>query len=192
MTTKPFPFDYDYGAPLAFGGAMPVTRSFEESKAVVFPVPLDRTTSYVAGTRNGPHEILQASSHMELWDEELGARHPLRRHLHAAGDGIPVRRAGSGDGGDPASRLGNPRARQVPRHARRRALDHAAAGGRGRRQVSRAVRAPDRRPRRPARYLHGHPAQPCLRHAAQPRSTRASRRSASAACRPRKRQTRRP
>jgi agmatinase len=72
MTTKPFPFDYDYGAPLAFGGAMPVTRSFEESKAVVFPVPLDRTTSYVAGTRNGPHEILQASSHMELWDEELG------------------------------------------------------------------------------------------------------------------------
>jgi agmatinase len=72
MTTKPFPFEYDYGAPLAFGGAMPVTRSFEESKAVIFPVPLDRTTSYVSGTRNGPHEILQASSHMELWDEELG------------------------------------------------------------------------------------------------------------------------
>src|SRR3954471_10771041 len=72
MTTKPFPFEYDYGAPLAFGGAMPVTRSFEDSKAVIFPVPLDRTTSYVSGTRNGPHEILQASSHMELWDEELG------------------------------------------------------------------------------------------------------------------------
>jgi agmatinase len=35
-------------------------------------VPLDRTTSYVAGTRNGPHEILVASSHMELWDEETG------------------------------------------------------------------------------------------------------------------------
>jgi agmatinase len=33
-------------------------------------VPLDRTTSYVTGTRNGPHEILVASSHMELWDEE--------------------------------------------------------------------------------------------------------------------------
>ena len=72
MTTKPFPFEYDYGAPLAFGGAMPVTRSFEDSQAVIFPVPLDRTTSYVSGTRNGPHEILQASSHMELWDEELG------------------------------------------------------------------------------------------------------------------------
>ena len=73
MTTKPFPFEYDHGAPLAFGGAMPVTRSFDESKAVIFPVPLDRTTSYVSGTRNGPREILQASSHMELWDEELGA-----------------------------------------------------------------------------------------------------------------------
>ena len=73
-----FPFEYDHGAPLAFGGAMPVTRSFEESLAVVLPVPLDRTTSYVPGTRNGPREILQASSHMELWDEELGADiHPI-------------------------------------------------------------------------------------------------------------------
>jgi agmatinase len=27
----------------------------------------------VGGTRNGPHEILQASSHMELWDEEMRA-----------------------------------------------------------------------------------------------------------------------
>jgi agmatinase len=33
-------------------------------------VPLDRTTSYVPGTRSGPHEIRVASSHMELWDEE--------------------------------------------------------------------------------------------------------------------------
>jgi agmatinase len=68
-----FPFVYDHGAPLAFGGALPVTRSFDESNAVVLPVPLDRTTSYVPGTRNGPREILQASSHMELWDEEIGA-----------------------------------------------------------------------------------------------------------------------
>ncbi len=73
-----FPFEYDHGAPLMFGGALPVTRSFEESRAVVLPVPLDRTTSYVPGTRNGPREILQASSHMELWDEEIGADiHPI-------------------------------------------------------------------------------------------------------------------
>src|SRR5918997_6385790 len=67
-----FPFEYDHGAPLAFGGALPVTRSFDDSKVVILPVPVDRTTSYVPGTRNGPREILQASSHMELWDEELG------------------------------------------------------------------------------------------------------------------------
>jgi agmatinase len=68
-----FPFDYDHGAPLAFGGAMPVMKSFEDSAVVILPVPVDRTTSYVSGTRNGPHEILEASSHMELWDEEVGA-----------------------------------------------------------------------------------------------------------------------
>ena len=66
------PFAYDHGAPLAFGGALPQPRSFEESQVVILPVPVDRTTSYVPGTRNGPREILQASSHMELWDEELG------------------------------------------------------------------------------------------------------------------------
>jgi len=67
------PFDYDHGAPLAFGGAMPVMKSFEDSRVVILPVPVDRTTSYAPGTRNGPREILQASSHMELWDEEVGA-----------------------------------------------------------------------------------------------------------------------
>lgn len=68
-----FPFEYDHGVPLAFGGALPEARTFDDSRVVVLPIPVDRTTSYVAGTRNGPHEILQASSHMELWDEEVGA-----------------------------------------------------------------------------------------------------------------------
>ena len=73
-----FPFKYDHGAPLAFGGALPEQRSFDESAIVILPVPVDRTTSYVGGTRNGPREILQASSHMELWDEELGV--DIHRH----------------------------------------------------------------------------------------------------------------
>ena len=55
-----------------FGGTTPTTTDFERARVVILPVPLDRTTSYVAGTRNGPHEILVASSHMELWDEETG------------------------------------------------------------------------------------------------------------------------
>jgi agmatinase len=67
------PFQYDHVEALVFGGALPIRRSFDESAVVILPVPVDRTTTYVGGTRNGPHEILQASSHMELWDEEVRA-----------------------------------------------------------------------------------------------------------------------
>jgi agmatinase len=64
------PFEYDQLALGEFGGTTPTTTDFANARVVIFPVPLDRTTSYVSGTRNGPHEILVASSHMELWDEE--------------------------------------------------------------------------------------------------------------------------
>jgi len=65
------PVKYDHIAPLAFGGTLPEAASFDNAKAVILPIPLESTTSYVNGTRNGPREILVASSHMELWDEEL-------------------------------------------------------------------------------------------------------------------------
>jgi agmatinase len=67
------PVEYEYVDPLAYGGTKPRSLSFEDSQVVVLPIPFDRTTSYVSGTRNGPREILVASSHMELWDEEIGA-----------------------------------------------------------------------------------------------------------------------
>src|SRR3954468_13326011 len=66
------PFDYEQVAAGEFGGTTPTATDFEHARVVILPVPLDRTTSYVAGTRNGPQEILRASSHMELWDEETG------------------------------------------------------------------------------------------------------------------------
>jgi agmatinase len=64
------PFEYERLASSEFGGTTPTTTDFEHARVVILPIPLDRTTSYVPGTRNGPHEILVASSHMELWDEE--------------------------------------------------------------------------------------------------------------------------
>ena len=64
------PFDYEQVALGEFGGIRPNTADFDSARVVILPLPLDRTTSYVPGTRNGPHEILVASSHMELWDEE--------------------------------------------------------------------------------------------------------------------------
>jgi agmatinase len=72
------PVQYDYIEPLAFGGTLPHQATFETAKAVILPVPLESTTSYVPGTRNGPREILVASSHLELWDEETNTDiHPI-------------------------------------------------------------------------------------------------------------------
>jgi agmatinase len=68
-----FPFEYDHAQALVFGGALPTRATFDAARVVILPCPVDRTTSYVSGTRNGPHEILQASSHMELWDDEMRA-----------------------------------------------------------------------------------------------------------------------
>jgi agmatinase len=120
-----FPFEYDHGSPLTFGGAMPHMRTFDQSKAVVLPVPVERTTSYGGGTRHGPHEILQASSHMELWDEEIG--------VDAHGAGIFTL---------PEMEL--PFGELTPlMNEMRRTLDHAAARGRGRGAAPRAVGAAD-------------------------------------------------
>ena len=66
------PLDYDRSQPHQFGGVLPEARSFDQSKAVIFPVPFDRTTSYGQGTKHGPRELLLASAQVELWDEELG------------------------------------------------------------------------------------------------------------------------
>ena len=66
------PFAYDHVQPSQFGGALPEARGFDESATAILPIPFDRTTSYMPGTRNGPRELLLASGQVELWDEELG------------------------------------------------------------------------------------------------------------------------
>jgi len=57
--------------PENFGGLPEEHSQYATSRAVIFPVPLERTTSYEHGTRNGPAAILAASRNMELYDEEL-------------------------------------------------------------------------------------------------------------------------
>jgi agmatinase len=54
-----------------FGGISDEHSLYETSRAVIFPVPLERSTSYEHGTRNGPSAILASSRHMELYDDEL-------------------------------------------------------------------------------------------------------------------------
>jgi agmatinase len=57
--------------PENFGGLPDEHSQYATSRAVIFPVPLERTTSYEHGTRNGPAAILAASRNVELYDEEL-------------------------------------------------------------------------------------------------------------------------
>jgi agmatinase len=64
--------DYDHTAPRQFGGVLPDACTAEDAAALILPVPFDRTTSYVNGTRYGPSALLAASAQVELWDEEVG------------------------------------------------------------------------------------------------------------------------
>ena len=56
-----------------FGGLSEEHSRYETSRAVIFPIPLERTTTCETGTRNGPAAILKASQSIELYDEELEA-----------------------------------------------------------------------------------------------------------------------
>jgi agmatinase len=42
-----------------------------DARFVILPVPYERTTSYMKGTKYGPAAVLKASGQLELWDEEL-------------------------------------------------------------------------------------------------------------------------
>ena len=64
---------YTLAPPENFGGLPEENSSYAKSRAVIFPVPLERTTTYMTGTRRGPAAILAASRNMETYDEELGS-----------------------------------------------------------------------------------------------------------------------
>jgi agmatinase len=54
-----------------YGGVDLPNAALDKAKFVVVPIPYDLTTSYQSGTRRGPAAIIDASSYMELYDEEL-------------------------------------------------------------------------------------------------------------------------
>ena len=121
------PFEYDRVAVGEFGGTTPTTTDFEHARVVILPIPLDRTTSYVAGHAQRPaRDSRRVVAHGAVG---RGNRHrrPQHRHLHAAGDGVSVRdawtRSWARSGASPSELVD---ARQVSVRPRRRALDHAA------------------------------------------------------------------
>lgn len=52
--------------------AQPV-QALEECQFAVLPVPYERAMSYGSGASKGPAAIIEASTHLELYDEELDA-----------------------------------------------------------------------------------------------------------------------
>jgi len=68
-----------------FGGIDAVEyTSFEDALFEVLPVPYDLTSTYQAGSRKGPAAIVEASSNMELYDEEL-KRETYRAGIYTRG-----------------------------------------------------------------------------------------------------------
>jgi agmatinase len=54
-----------------FGALAPESSRLETARVVLLPAPYDATTTYRAGTRDGPRAILDASRELELYDLEL-------------------------------------------------------------------------------------------------------------------------
>jgi agmatinase len=55
-----------------FLGLGPDQSDYDKSSFAVLPIPYDATSSYLAGSREGPRAIVSASRHVEDFDEELG------------------------------------------------------------------------------------------------------------------------
>lgn len=62
---------YPAALPFRFAGVEDEHADYEKAKAVIVPVPLERTTTYARGTHKGPSAIIEASRNMETYDEEL-------------------------------------------------------------------------------------------------------------------------
>lgn len=73
---------YEYAAPRNFLGLPDENSAFETSRAMILLAPLEATTSYGGGTRNGPEAIIEASRQVELYDIELGREPALEWGVH--------------------------------------------------------------------------------------------------------------
>ncbi|MCK4243285.1 agmatinase [Candidatus Bathyarchaeota archaeon] len=57
--------------PWNFLGLDSSITSYKKAKFVIVPIPYDSTQSYRTGSRNGPHQIIDASRYVERFDMEL-------------------------------------------------------------------------------------------------------------------------
>ena len=73
--------ELNFENPLNFGGLPEENSTFAAAALVILPIPLEQTTSYRGGTKEGPSAILAASRYMELVDPETGDV-PADRGIH--------------------------------------------------------------------------------------------------------------
>jgi agmatinase len=66
---------------MVFGEIPAGFAGYDDSLAVILPIPYEKTTSYLKGTAEGPDAILKASSQIELFDEKL-KKEPFRIGIH--------------------------------------------------------------------------------------------------------------
>ncbi len=71
--------------PVKFGGPDNNCSLYEKSKVAIVPVPYGKTVTYKKGTENGPRAILEASTKVELFDDEL-AKETYKIGIHTAGE----------------------------------------------------------------------------------------------------------
>lgn len=76
-------FNYPATEPFNFLGLD--DQNYKSSKFVIFPVPYSSTTYWKAGTKDGPHAIIEASRHIELWDQEL-QKDPSKVGIYTLGE----------------------------------------------------------------------------------------------------------
>ncbi len=55
----------------SFGDIDPDQSAYPTSRVVILSIPYEATTTYMHGTGRAPMAILDASAHLELYDEEL-------------------------------------------------------------------------------------------------------------------------
>jgi agmatinase len=72
-----------------FGGLEAAFSDFENSKVLVWPVPYEKTESFRKGAGLGPSAIIEASRHVETYDDEIGGETAVAIGIHT----LPAMRA---------------------------------------------------------------------------------------------------
>lgn len=74
--------DSPFQTPWNFLGMPEELATPDKARAWILPAPYESTTSYGAGTRNGPAAIIAASRQVELFDHEFGCEPAMEYGVH--------------------------------------------------------------------------------------------------------------